>query len=65
LTTPRDSNSSSQKPPRKVDKFISTIYRKIEEGGFTLVVEDPLGKSFIMPYRQETVKVEHLDEARG
>jgi zinc finger protein len=48
----------------KVDKFISTIYRKIEEGGFTLVVEDPLGKSFIMPYRQETVKVEHLDEAR-
>jgi zinc finger protein len=48
----------------KVDKFISTIYRKIEEGGFTLVVEDPLGKSFIMPYRQETVRVEHLDEAR-
>jgi len=23
-------------------------------------VEDPLGKSFIVPYRQETVKIEHL-----
>jgi zinc finger protein len=45
----------------KVDKFISNIYRKIEEGGFTLVVEDPLGKSFIVPYRPETVKIEHLD----
>jgi zinc finger protein len=45
----------------KVDKFISNIYRKIEEGGFILVVEDPLGKSFIVPYRPETVKIEHLD----
>jgi zinc finger protein len=45
----------------KVDKFISTIYRKIEEGGFTLVVEDLLGKSFIVPHRQETVKIEYLD----
>jgi len=49
----------------KVDQFIETVYRKIEEGGFTLVVEDPLGKSFIVPYRQDTVRVEHLDEARG
>lgn len=48
----------------EVERFIETVHRKIEEGGFTLVVEDPLGKSFIMPYRQETVRVEHLDEAR-
>ncbi len=44
----------------KVDRFIADIYKKIEEGGFTLVVEDPLGKSFIVPYRQETVKIEYL-----
>jgi zinc finger protein len=48
----------------EVERFIETVHRKIEEGGFTLVVEDPLGKSFIMPYRQETVRFEHLDEAR-
>ena len=48
----------------EVERFIETVHRKIEEGGFTLVVEDPLGKSFIMPYRQGTVRVEHLDEAR-
>jgi len=49
----------------KVDQFIETVYRKIEEGGFTLVVEDPFGKSFVMPYRQEAVRVEHLEEVRG
>ena len=45
----------------EVERFIETVHRKIEEGGFTLVVEDPLGKSFIVPYRPETVKIEHLD----
>lgn len=45
-----------------VDSFIEKVYRKIEEGGFTLVVEDPLGKSFISPYRSDTVRVEYLEE---
>ncbi|MEM1598402.1 MAG: ZPR1 zinc finger domain-containing protein [Pyrobaculum sp.] len=43
-----------------VDAFIAKVHRKIEEGGFTLILEDPLGKSFITPYRPETVKVEYL-----
>ncbi|MEM1519310.1 MAG: ZPR1 zinc finger domain-containing protein [Pyrobaculum sp.] len=45
----------------RVEQFIKNVYRKIETGGFTLVVEDPLGKSFISPYRQDTVRVEYLD----
>ncbi|MEM1572544.1 MAG: ZPR1 zinc finger domain-containing protein [Pyrobaculum sp.] len=45
----------------QVDKFIQTVQRKIDEGGFTLVVEDPLGKSIIIPFREDTVTVEQLD----
>ncbi|ACB39118.1 ZPR1 zinc finger domain-containing protein [Pyrobaculum neutrophilum] len=44
----------------RVDQFIETVYRKVEEGGFTLIVEDPFGKSFIQPYRPETVVVEYV-----
>ncbi|RFA96821.1 ZPR1 zinc finger domain-containing protein [Pyrobaculum aerophilum] len=44
----------------KVDQFIQKVYKKIDEGGFTLVVEDPLGKSLILPYRQESVRIEYL-----
>ena len=45
----------------RVDQFIQRVYRKIEEGGFTLVVEDPLGKSLVIPYREGTARVEYLD----
>ncbi|ABL88377.1 ZPR1-like zinc finger protein [Pyrobaculum islandicum DSM 4184] len=45
----------------KIDGFINTVYEKIEKGGFTLIVEDSLGKSFIQPYRPETVTVEYLE----
>ncbi|MFN7105150.1 MAG: ZPR1 zinc finger domain-containing protein [Pyrobaculum sp.] len=45
---------------RKVDGFIQLVAEKIERGGFTLVVEDPLGKSFFIPHRPDSVKVEHL-----
>jgi len=47
-----------------VDAFIQRVYEKIENGGFTLVVEDPQGKSFISPYRPDTVQVEYLDESQ-
>jgi len=48
-----------------VDAFIQRVYEKIENGGFTLVVEDPQGKSFISPYRPDTVQVEYLDEGQA
>jgi len=45
---------------QRVDEFIRRVYRAIESGGFTLVVEDPLGKSLIKPYRPESIRVEYL-----
>ncbi|MFN3804458.1 MAG: ZPR1 zinc finger domain-containing protein [Pyrobaculum sp.] len=44
----------------KVDRFIQLVAERIERGGFTLVVEDPLGKSFFIPHKPERVKVEYL-----
>lgn len=48
----------------KVDEFIRKVQRAIEEGGFTLVIEDPQGKSLVIPWRPETVRVEHLDNTQ-
>jgi ZPR1-related zinc finger protein len=45
----------------RIDRFIETVYNKIEEGGFVLIVEDPLGKSLVVPYRQESVKIEYIE----
>ncbi|MCI4464625.1 MAG: ZPR1 zinc finger domain-containing protein [Thermoproteus sp.] len=45
---------------RRVDEFIEAVQRAIDSGGFTLIVEDPLGKSVIIPRRPETVKIEPL-----
>lgn len=45
----------------RVETFIKNVYEKIETGGFTLILEDPWGKSFISPYRKESVRIEYLD----
>ncbi len=44
----------------KVDEFIANVQRAIDAGGFTLIVEDPLGKSLIIPRRPDLVRVEPL-----
>ncbi|MBP1449622.1 MAG: hypothetical protein JZD41_06410 [Thermoproteus sp.] len=46
---------------QKVDEFVARIVKAIDEGGFTLVVEDPLGKSLIIPHRPGTINIEYLD----
>lgn len=48
---------------QKVDEFMAKIVKAIDEGGFTLVVEDPLGKSLIIPHRPGTINIEYLDGA--
>lgn len=45
----------------KVDDFIKRVQRAIDTGGFTLIVEDPLGKSLIIPRRPDSVRIERLD----
>jgi zinc finger protein len=44
----------------KVEEFMAKVRRAIDEGGFTLIVEDPQGKSAIIPRRPEIVRVERL-----
>lgn len=43
----------------RVEQFVQNVREKIERGGFKLVVEDPLGKSFIIPHRPESVETIH------
>ncbi len=46
---------------RRIDEFVANVQRAIEAGGFTLILEDPLGKSLIIPRRPESVRIEPLD----
>ncbi len=39
----------------EVDRFIARVREKMERGGFTLVVEDPLGKSLVVPHKPHTI----------
>ncbi|MGC9118316.1 MAG: ZPR1 zinc finger domain-containing protein [Thermoproteus sp.] len=45
---------------QRVDEFMERVRKAIEAGGFTLIVEDPLGKSVVVPRRPELVRIEPL-----